>query len=262
MKVKVKRFSLLDNAHNFIEESLISYNYAFDDYKYWPFAILHLIQGLELLMKEVLRREHSILIYENIDNPKTTVSLEKALERLINIVSVDIDQKEKSMILKSIKYRNKIIHYEFDLNNLQAKATYTQLFEFLHYFHYKHLGVELNTCIDPSLHEIESMVMLEFKKIMVIHSGREVHKSIPSKILQSQKYDRFEFEGKEYKRIPFGNETKDFFSLDLDRCTDCGVEKGQYHIEFCDTEQCPICMEQLFSCGCDFKALEKIDEEE
>jgi hypothetical protein len=54
---------------------------------------LHLIQGLELLIKEVLRIEHEILIYENIDQQKNTVSLLQGLERLKNIANINIQNR-------------------------------------------------------------------------------------------------------------------------------------------------------------------------
>jgi len=30
---------------------------------------------------------------------------------------------------------------------------------------------------------------------------------------------------------------------------ECGADYGQYHVLGCDLEQCPICKEQLLSCG-------------
>jgi len=33
-------------------------------------------------------------------------------------------------------------------------------------------------------------------------------------------------------------------------CHDCNATRGQYHHLGCDMERCPICWEQLISCGC------------
>ncbi|MCP4338770.1 MAG: hypothetical protein GY799_07750 [Desulfobulbaceae bacterium] len=97
------KYNLLDNAYSFINEAILNARKAKRNSRFWSFAILHTIQGLELLLKNVLREEHPILIFENIDNPKNTVSLSKALERLIAIAQVDIDEKEKRTIKRAIK---------------------------------------------------------------------------------------------------------------------------------------------------------------
>lgn len=35
-----------------------------------------------------------------------------------------------------------------------------------------------------------------------------------------------------------------------ERCSDCGAIPGEYHLEGCDCERCPICGNQLITCGC------------
>ena len=57
---------------------------ARSDVRQWPFAVLHLVQAVELIMKELLRRQHPIFIYENIDSPRNTVTLAQAMSRLEN----------------------------------------------------------------------------------------------------------------------------------------------------------------------------------
>ena len=73
---------------------------------------------------------------------------------------------------------------------------------------------------------------------------------------------RVEIRGKLYKRIPCGE--NDYFPYNQDRkqCKDCGVNIGEYHIEYCEAEMCPAredchiykdthyCLGQL--CGCQF----------
>jgi len=62
--------------------------------------------------------------------------------------------------------------------------------------------------------------------------------------------------GNKYKRDKVGQSTFDKDSIKLEgvkakeyTCGDCGAHYGEYHFLSCDTETCPICKEQLLSCG-------------
>jgi hypothetical protein len=50
-------------------------------------------------------------------------------------------------------------------------------------------------------------------------------------------------------RIRFGEE-KDGRIREHDRCGDCDVARGQFHVIGCDQEQCPACKGQFISCDC------------
>lgn len=108
--------TLLENAYAFVNEAIRNSRRAKLEARYWSFAILHLIQGLELLMKHVLQQQHPVLIYENIDNPKNTGSLSLCLERLKTIAKLEIDEKEERVIRRAITQRNKIVHHEYEVN--------------------------------------------------------------------------------------------------------------------------------------------------
>ncbi len=96
----------------------------------WPFAILHITQSIELMLKHVLKSVHPILIFEDVDNPRKSVSIERALGRL-QTAGVLVGEKEKLVIRKVADYRNLVVHYEFELHRFECKKVYAQLFEFV-----------------------------------------------------------------------------------------------------------------------------------
>ncbi len=46
--------------------------------------------------------------------------------------------------------------------------------------------------------------------------------------------------------IPFGEERD---TPESERCPDCNIRTGGFHHPDCDTEECPLCHEQLIACG-------------
>lgn len=250
-KHKTYKYSLIENSYRFLNESLRHAKKAPRNIHDWPFAILNIIQAIELVLKHILRGHHPILVYENVDKPKNTVSLCQALDRLITIAKISVDEKERSMIHKANKYRNLILHYEFHVNEAEFKNIFAQLFEFMHYFHQRHLKSELHSKIQKDLWGVEARYIKYFKNNFVIYNGVEVHKGHPSDIVAAQRIIGYVLKGKEYYRIKYGDELYDIPDYDaVLPCHDCAVIKGEYHTDGCDWEQCPKCHEQALGCGC------------
>jgi hypothetical protein len=125
------KLNLVDNARSFIEEALNKAIQAEDAPHQWKFAIIHLVQGIELSLKELLRIEHPILIYRNIDNPRETVSQKEAIKRLVRLRSFELSEDENNALTMAITLRNNMIHHEYEVKPVEVKAAFSKLLGFL-----------------------------------------------------------------------------------------------------------------------------------
>lgn len=106
------QLNLFDNAIDSILHGLEHYaegNLNPRDYK---FSILHVAQGVELLLKERLAREHWVLVFEKVDKPaagERTVGFDGAIQRLEGICKVHLD-KYKAGLQALKNARNEMEH--------------------------------------------------------------------------------------------------------------------------------------------------------
>ena len=111
-------------------------------------AILSIFHCSELLLKERLRKVNPALIWENIDKYPSlaarTVSIEKAISRLIAIGKITIKENDKETLLACRNLRNAIQHLEFEIPEKEAKVLLGKALSFVFSFGSTELEVDLD----------------------------------------------------------------------------------------------------------------------
>jgi hypothetical protein len=247
------KLGLIENAYDFINESLLNASWADEDPKKWKFAVINAAQAIELLLKERLRREHSLLVYTQVDKPRHTVPIELALQRL-ETCGVNLDEEDVARVRRAKDIRNDLVHFSSSLTWQQLEASYIDLFEFAHAFHEKELGGELHEAIDEELWQIEASLMEKFRREFITYQGGEIIKSYASEIVIAQFFPYFGDSTERHYRIPYGHELERFHPSYMTprNCHDCNVLIGQFHAYGCDCERCPRCGDQLLMCSCNW----------
>jgi transcription elongation factor Elf1 len=158
---KKLKISLLENSHSFIEEALIKAVLAETDPIQWKYAIFSLVQSIELILKERLRREHSVLIYQNIDKPINTVGLDLAISRLNKISGIQFSDNDIAVIQTAKSWRNVIVHYEFDFSPKELKLVFARLLGFSMHFNKLEFDISLAGKIKTEAWE-EALSIIEY----------------------------------------------------------------------------------------------------
>jgi len=217
--------SIIENAHAFLNESVEKALQAGDDIRHWQFAILHLVQSLELSLKSLLKEINEVLVYENIESPKQMVSVTRAIQRLEQpmIKGLNFGEGEKKKILKAIELRNKITHADFEFTELYAEKKFFELFAFVGYFQARYLRIEIDDIIPHK--NLSSLVSIE-------RSREELLKKALARIAEEAISNDLIWE------CP--NCTEDTFVIEdnIDTCYLCR------HTD--DVVECPQCQEFLY----------------
>lgn len=155
------KLSLLENSHAFLKEAVVKAHLATSDTRQWQFAILNLVQSLELSLKAALNAIHPALVYDNLDNPKNTVSPMQALQRLAHPKiggGIPVSEDDRSRIQRAVEVRNQMTHSEFELTGEYAAAKFFELFAFVADFQRQHLGTTVADILPPL--EFESLIQV------------------------------------------------------------------------------------------------------
>lgn len=129
------QFGLVDNALDFVLSA--AEHARRDSARDWKYALLHLVAGVELLLKARLGQEHWSLLFADKDKADrnalesgdfTSVDFKTACTRLAQIATVEIDKSALHDLKELRKLRHRIQHFGIDVEveqvrSLMAKGT-------------------------------------------------------------------------------------------------------------------------------------------
>ena len=146
------QLGFVENSHRFLREAARKARLAESQSDEWMFAASALVQAVELALKAALAKIHPILIFENIDNPRRSVTISIAISRLTDkgIGKIDFTAKDRERLNRAVKIRNAITHSDFSLNISQVEANFHEVFAFLAEFNRRHLDTNIDQIIDPA----------------------------------------------------------------------------------------------------------------
>ena len=155
------QFDLLNNAKDSLRHAvhLLAWDDATPSNKYKQ-AILSTFHCSELLLKERLRQINPALIWENIDKYPSlaarTVTVEKAISRLVTIGNINIEDRDKETLLACRNLRNAIQHFEFEIQEKEAKVILGKVLSFVFSF----ASAELKVDLDEDFKDDDTWLML------------------------------------------------------------------------------------------------------
>ncbi len=139
-------FNLLTNATDSITQAieLIAWKDQPDEARRLKQSVLSIAHGVELLLKERLRRVHPALVWENVDKfpliNARTVTVDGALNRLSRIGGLQFSVQDTSLITSLRDTRNAIEHYAWSTTKAEAERIVGQALGFALHFAKEELG--------------------------------------------------------------------------------------------------------------------------
>jgi hypothetical protein len=265
------KFPLLHNSLDFV---LSAAEYAGENsQRSWKYAILHLIAGIELLLKSRLELEHWSLVFQDVDRANESsytsgdfqsADFQSVCTRLEKISRVGFAQKEREHLNYLRKLRNKIEHFGIDIGLEQVKPLVAHGINFVLCFCEEHLKPQIGEAEQQKLDEI----VLHLREFQEFVSERltVVAPMIPKGALLRECPRCFQ-------------DTLALFDEDTFKCYFCGYQMeitilAQERSEM-DVENCPECGKdalafivynnesagwECFACGAEFEKLERCTE--
>ncbi|HHY71951.1 MAG TPA: hypothetical protein GX497_01730 [Bacillus bacterium] len=129
--------NMVENGLDFISKSIETVDKPDEDIKY---SLINLHAGIQLLLKEILYKEHWSLIFQNIETADIgklksgdfiSVNHDTLIKRLQKIGGIKFDKNLLDMMDWLRKERNKTEHYHFVVTADVLKANIVKLFAYL-----------------------------------------------------------------------------------------------------------------------------------
>jgi hypothetical protein len=149
------KLDLIKNSTSYFREAIAYAQRDELDETRWKFAIINVVQAMELAFKEKLRRIHPVLIYSAVDDRRDTISLKTALKRLVDpgIGGLLVAEKDPRKIETTVKLRNELTHFECEHEHEYMEAKFADIFSFMIFFYREHLGLKTEEFIDYDDHQ-------------------------------------------------------------------------------------------------------------
>jgi hypothetical protein len=143
-------FDLLGNARDSLRQAveLLALKEVGSHHARLKHAILGVAHCVELLLKERLRRIHPSLIWEKVEDypslKKHTVTVDGAVRRLKSVGNVTFNAKDEANIESLRITRNAIEHYEWRMDEKEAKSIIGNTLSFVFVFAKDEIGIDLS----------------------------------------------------------------------------------------------------------------------
>lgn len=141
-------FDLLANAVDSIKQAiqLLAWKDESSDARRLKQAVMAVAHGVELLLKERLRKVHPVLIWENVDKfpslSARTVTVDIAVSRLSKIGGLEFLEGDTGLIKSLRDTRNAIEHYAWSTTKNEADRIVGQALGFALHFAKDELGYD------------------------------------------------------------------------------------------------------------------------
>lgn len=154
------QLDLVDNALDFIQSA--AENAGMDEPRAWKYGLLHLVDGVELILKARLQGEHWSLLFNDINKASSealasgdfqSVDLETCVKRLQGVAQVSISESELRDLRAMRDARNAARHFAINIELDQLKSYLAKGLNFVLTFSDANLKAEIPDAARSELHK-------------------------------------------------------------------------------------------------------------
>jgi ribosomal protein L37E len=182
MPTKRTEFNLINNARDSLDHAVEHLsNPDGIQARDLKLAIRDVAHVVELLLKERLKNTHTAFMYQSIDKYKSkgafTVDTKTAINRLLTICNIALDDSAKKTIEACRDIRNDIEHYQFIMDPKEARGIIGRMLSFIFDFSKRYLNLDL---------EEEFRADDRWKSLVEIYAFWEAHGKVIERQLAEQ----------------------------------------------------------------------------